>query len=387
MKIAGSVLPWRDGNRFRLLVDGPTFFPALLEAIDQARHAIDLELYLVEDGACAERLVSALVAAADHGVRVRCLFDGFGCMNLGQEARRRLAAAGVEVRNYNPLALRLRIRNLHRDHRKILLVDGRLGFVGGAGATDDFWNPEAPQRHWHEVMVQMEGPLLEDWQRLFEAQWQNCQRRHIWEFPLPERPPRLPPRPDGRDGLGRVAYSAARQHRDILHGLMRQIRRAERRIVLATPYFLPTGKVRRALMRAAHRGVEVRLLLTGQRTDHPPVRYAGQRYYHRLLRAGVRIHEYQPHFSHMKMVLVDDWVTVGSCNFDRWNLRWNLEANLEAIDSDLLQQVEACFERDFGASREITLAAWQQRPWSTRLRQHFWGWLDRAVLYFVGRGL
>ena len=134
---------------------------------------------------------------------------------------------------------------------------------------------------------------------------------------------------------------------------MRNLRRAQNRIWLATPHFLPTGKVRRALIRAARRGVDVRLLLTSRNTDHPPVRYAGQRFYPRLLRAGVRIYEYQPHFSHLKMVLVDDWVSIGSCNFDYWNLRWNLEANLEAIDAAFSAQVQQSFERDFQHSREI----------------------------------
>lgn len=384
MKLAGQVFPWRDGNRFELLVDGPAFFPAMLAAIAGARRQVALELYLVEDGACAEQLLESLVEAARRGVQVRCLFDGFGSLGLAQAARRRLLEAGAQYQSYNPLTWRLRGRNFHRDHRKVLVVDGQTGFVGGAGATDDFWEPGRDASRWHDVMVRMSGPVVADWQALFDAQWSQGRRRHIWELPLPHRHPRVPAPPVG-DGLGRVAYSAARQHRDILAGLVRQIRRAEQRIDLATPYFLPTGKVRRALMRAARRGVRVRLLLTGRRTDNPPVRYAGQRFYHRLLKVGIEIHEYQPAFSHLKMVRVDDWVSVGSCNFDHWNLRWNLEGNLEAVDRALLEQVERCFEADFAASRRITLEAWRQRPWPKRLRQHLWGGLDRLVLYLFDR--
>ncbi len=151
-------------------------------------------------------------------------------------------------------------------------------------------------------------------------------------------------------------------------------------MLFATPYFLPTRKVRRALMRAARRGIEVRLLLTGQRTDHPAVRYAGHRYYPRLLRAGVRIFEYEPRFLHAKMVLVDDWVSIGSCNFDHWNLRWNLEANLEAFHPSLCQAVAQCFEQDFAQSKEITLVDFQNRPLPLRLYQRLWGWLDRIVI-------
>jgi phosphatidylserine/phosphatidylglycerophosphate/cardiolipin synthase-like enzyme len=137
--LAGEVFPWRDGNRFRLLVDGPAFFPRIIHCIEAAVRRVDVELYLVEDGQCADRLIEALAAAAARGVRVRCLFDGFGCLQLGQKARQRMAEAGVELRQYNPLRLRLKFRNLHRDHRKLILIDDACCFVGGAGATDEFW--------------------------------------------------------------------------------------------------------------------------------------------------------------------------------------------------------------------------------------------------------
>lgn len=385
MSLAGAVFPWRRDNRFRLLVDGPQYFSAMLETIHSAQQHIDLELYLVEDGNCLDLVLPALEAAARRGVRVRCLFDGFGCLRMGQANRERLAAAGVELRLYNPLSLRLKFRNLHRDHRKLLLVDGHMGYVGGAGITDEFWNPREPDHHWHEVMVEMSGPLLQDWQELFDSQWDNCLKRRIWQLPLPQKAPSIPLLPEGA-GLGRVAYAAARQHRDILHSLLHNLLHAKTRVWLATPYFLPTGRVRRALMRAARRGVDVRLLLTSRNTDHPPVRYAGQRFYPRLLRSGVRIFEYQPHFTHLKMVLVDDWVSIGSCNFDHWNLRWNLEANLEAIDAPLTEQVTRSFECDFARSVEIDLRKWYARPLHLRLYQRMWGWLDRLLVNIFNRG-
>lgn len=385
MMLAGEVFPWREGNQFRLLIDGPRFFPRLLQCIDAAERRVDVELYLVEDGQCAERLVDALVAAAARGVRVRCLFDAFGCLKLGQGARQRLADGSVDLRQYNPLKWRLKFRNLHRDHRKLILVDDTCCFVGGTGATDEFWNPEKPQEHWHEAMVEIRGPLLNDWRRLFDAQWALCMRRRIWQFPLPQRLPKIPVNPEPGDGMGRVAYSAARQHRDILHSLIRNLQHARTRIWFATPYFLPTGRVRRELLRAARRGVEVRLLLTSRNTDHPPIRYAGQRYYPRLLRAGVRIYEYQPHFLHLKMVLIDDWVSIGSCNFDHWNLRWNLEANLEAVDANLSASVAESFEQDFSRSIEIDLCKWHARPLRMRLYQRMWGLLDRLAINIFNR--
>ena len=376
----GVVFPWRGDNRFELLVDGAHFFPRMLDAIAAAQRQVELELYLVEDGECFVRLREALVAAARRGVRVRCLFDSFGCLKLGTANRQALLDAGVELRLYNPIRWRRGLRNLFRDHRKILLVDDQFGYVGGTGATDEFWNPENPQDSWHEVMVEMRGPLLDDWRSLFEFQWRRCGERRFWRPVEPLQPARLPAAPAKRSGLGRLAYAAARQHRDILRALLRALGQSRRQVLLATPYFLPTRKVRRALMKAARRGIDVRLLLSGQRTDHPAVRYAGHRYYPRLLRAGVRIFEYQPRFLHAKMVLVDDWVSIGSCNFDHWNLRWNLEANLEAFDPPLGAAVAGCFAQDFAQSKEITLADFQNRPLPMRLYQRLWGWLDRIVI-------
>ncbi|CAE6900831.1 phosphatidylserine/phosphatidylglycerophosphate/cardiolipin synthase family protein [Ectopseudomonas khazarica] len=382
MSSRGTIYPWRAGNRFELLLDGAVFFPRMLAAIAAAEQQVEVELYLIEDGQCSERLVDALCRAAARGVRVRGLFDAYGAAGLAAPARERLLAAGVALRWYNPLRWRRGVRNFHRDHRKLVLVDGRLAYVGGTGATDEFWLPSESRSPWHEAMVEIEGPLVGDWQQLFEHQWRA---RFAWR---PRHQPlalSLPDCPPAGLGLGRVAYADAAQHRDILLSLLRALRGARQRVWLATPYFLPTWKIRRALRRAAARGVEVRLLLAGRHTDHPPVRFAGQRYYPKLLKAGVRIFEYQPRFLHLKMVLVDDWVSVGSCNFDHWNLRFNLDANVEALDPGFTQAVAACFIEDFAVSREITLDDWQQRPWWRRAQQRLWGWLDRLAVNLLDR--
>ncbi|MDH1681319.1 phosphatidylserine/phosphatidylglycerophosphate/cardiolipin synthase family protein [Pseudomonas chengduensis] len=378
----GRIFPWRGGNRFELLLDGPAFFPRMLAAIEGASQQVEIELYLIEDGRCSERLVDALCRAAERGVVVRGLFDAYGAAGLGAALRERMAAAGVQLRWYNPVRWRRGIRNFHRDHRKLLLVDQRLAYVGGTGSTDEFWLPDEPRSPWHEVMVEMEGPLVGDWQQLFEQLWLA---RFSWRPSHQPAALSLPECPPAGIGLGRVAYADAAQHRDILLSLLRALRGAKQRVWLATPYFLPTWKIRRALRRAAARGVEVRLLLAGRHTDHPPVRFAGQRYYPKLLRAGVRIFEYQPRFLHLKMVLVDDWVSVGSCNFDHWNLRFNLDANVEALDPDFTQAVTASFIEDFGVSREITLDDWRQRPWLRRAQQRLWGWLDRLAVNLLDR--
>ncbi|MCU1729919.1 phosphatidylserine/phosphatidylglycerophosphate/cardiolipin synthase family protein [Pseudomonas sp. 7P_10.2_Bac1] len=383
--MAGAVFPWHSANQFKLLIDGPAFFPLMLTAIEQARDHIDLEFYLVKAGQCAETLVQALEQAARREVRVRCLFDAYGSLAFTVALRHRLTSAGVELRFYNPLSWRRGLNNLYRDHRKLLLVDQQCAMVGGTGVTDEFWQPAENTYDWHEVMVQIQGPLVQDWQMLFERQWRANISRKAWKPATHFGLPQLPMAPAKGIGMGRVAYADAHQHRDILQSLVRAINSAQHSIWLATPYFLPTWSVRRSLRRAAGRGVDVRLLLTGPRTDHPSVRYAGHRYYPRLLKSGVQIFEYQPCFMHLKMVLVDEWVSIGSCNFDHWNLRFNLEANLEALDPTLTQAVAASFMTDFAQSLPISLQAWQSRPLWGRVKQRIWGWVDRVVVNMLGR--
>ena len=382
-----EIYPWREGNHFELLIDGPEFFARMLQAIDAAVSRVDLELYLVSSGHCANALIEHLSAAAQRGVQVCCLCDGFGAQGLLSADRQRLLQAGVSLRWYNPVSWRSGVRNLYRDHRKLLLVDGCLAYVGGAGVTDDFWDPATNICAWHEVMVEQRGPLVQDWQMLFDLQWLACAAPRAWTTLAAPSLQQLPAIPRSGSGWGRVAYASAREHRDILQSLLRSIMAGRQRVWLATPYFLPTWKVRRALRKAASRGVDVRLLLTGQHTDNQPVRYAGQGYYPALLRAGVRIFEYQPRFTHLKMVLVDDWVSVGSCNFDYWNLRFNLDANLEAVDTPLSQAVAASFSADFACCTETTLQQWRALPLAERLQQRLWGWLNSLVVRFFKKRL
>lgn len=386
--MAGLIFPWRADNQFQLLIDGTAFFEDWLARVASAESQIDVELYLVSSGNSAERVEEALIAAVQRGVHVRCLFDGFGSRRLLQVQRRRLLEAGIELRFYNPLRWTHGFQNFYRDHRKILLIDQQIAYIGGAGLTDQFWDPDAEFCEWHEVMVRVQGPVVTDWQNLFDYQWNSCIRRFFWQqnnSPRHTLKHDTPELPFATNGKARVAYAASTQHRDILHSLLRAIKGAHETIWIATPYFLPTWAIRRALRKAAARGVDVRLLLTSRHTDLPAVRWAGQRYYPALLRKGVRIFEYQPRFLHLKMVMVDDWVSIGSCNFDHWNLRFNLEGNLEARDTALLEQVHKSLQNDFQESIEITEQVWQQRPLPDRIRQRLWGWIDRLAINFLDK--
>lgn len=342
----------------------------MLAAIDGARIAVLLEMYLVRSGRITAAFIESLAGAAQRGVRVCVLFDGFGALRLARIDRRRLLAAGVELRFFNPLRLRNRLHNLLRDHRKILVTDGRTAFVGGAGLTDDFAG--AAGSSWCEVMVEIEGPVVADWQAAFARTWRRCGG----ELALPAATTAAPGVPGA---AARVSLSEAR-HRSILaNGVIRRIDAAASRAWIMSAYFVPSRRFRKALRRAARRGVDVRLLLPGARTDHPWVRYAARRFYGRMLRNGVQIYEYQPQMLHAKVILCDDWVSVGSSNLDRWSLRWNLEANQEVADTAFADSVAQLFRDDCRRSLPISRRHWHRRAWFDRLRESIAGALDRHL--------
>jgi cardiolipin synthase len=359
-------LPWREGNAFRLLIDGEQFFPRMLAAIAAARRYILLEMYLFKSGRVADRFIEALTRATARGVAVCMLLDDFGSRELSGGDRRRLEAAGILLAWYNLLRFGRFRRYLSRDHRKLLLVDGEVAFTGGWGVTDDFDPPARPEWRWRETVIEVQGPVVPDWLGLFADTWSS------WaDMPLPDEVT-ASSRVAGGAG-GRVSASHRVRPVALTRSLVLSALRAKRRVWMATAYFIPSRRVRRVLRRKARRGVDVRLLLPGPITDHPGVRHASRRYYGRLMRHGVRIFEYQPRFQHAKVVLCDDWVSIGSSNFDRWNLRRNLEANQESEDPALAAQVQTMFEADFSHSWEIEAEAWRHRSWHQRLVEWFWG--------------
>lgn len=375
---------WHPDCQFELLIDGSAFFPRILQYISKAQHRIDIEVYLVASGRATQQLVVALSAAAARGVAVRCLFDASGSSDFGAAERDALREAGVSLQFYNPLTWYNGVRNLHRDHRKVLVFDQHIACIGGFGFTDEFCIAnDADQTPWHEQMLVVKGGIVADWQSLFEQCWRqaNKPRRKMLDISKQQRS--IVSLPEAMPGLGRVAFSASRNNRDMLWSLITRIRDAKTRVWLSTPYFVPPRVLRIALIHAARRGIDVRLQVCGNFTDLPGVRYAGQIYYANLLRAGVRIFEYQPRFSHLKSVLIDQWVSLGSCNFDHWTLHWNLEANQNSVDPALLKAVQQCFERDFSQSTELTRQAWLQLPSIYRFKIWFWGRVKRLADLFL----
>ncbi len=377
--------PWRSGNHFTTLVDSVTFFPRMLEAIEKAEHYILLEMYLVSSGQVADRFIAAIRAAAARGVQVYLLFDDFGAQGLSPADRERLQHTNIASEYYNPLRSHSTLLNLyriywqrathglHRNHRKLLLVDGTLAFAGGAGITDEVDSPGMPHLQWRETMIEIRGPVVDDWQRLFTESWNASARQPLDLPPLPASGAT----PGQR---GRVTVNEARRRMGIQRSLLKRIRRAEHRIWFATAYFIPSWTLRRRLKHAAKRGVDVRLLLPGPVTDHPGARYASRRYYERLLNNGLRIYEYTPRFFHAKTVLCDDWVSIGSCNFDRWNLQWNLEANQEIDDSAMAEEIAELFRTDFSHSVEHLADEWARRGWYQRALEWLWQRVERLSL-------
>jgi len=366
---------WHPDNSVELLVDGECFFPAMLQSIEAAGESVLLELYLCTSGAVMDGFIAALGACAERGVGVCLLLDDYGSRELRQADRERLRRAGVRLAFYNPVAFRKLFANFSRDHRKLLVVDQRVAYIGGTGFTERYRVdlPDRPDTPWHELMCRVQGPVVDDLVNLFTEQWSRACSE---DAPLP---PNRDPRTGGEAQV-RVLTCAGPRNQQIKFSILRMTRTARQRVWICTAYFLPSFATRLALRRAARRGIDVRVLVAGPLTDQRWIYHASKRYYRRLLKAGVRIYEYQPRMLHAKIALIDDQVSMGSCNLDHWSLRWNLEANIEVRDPALVRDVEQLFIADFGQSQEITATGWARRPWHRKVRELIWAVISQWIL-------
>lgn len=345
-----------DGNGVCLLPGGQAFFPALIEAIDQAAFHVSLETYIYADDDIGRAVADALVRAARRGVTVRLLVDGFGGGDCPPELIARLRDGGVQVRIYRPLkGFRLR-RNLRRLHRKIAVIDRRVAFVGGINIIDDL--NHGPFEHEnlgprYDFAVRVEGPLVRQVALTTERLWWRVALRGEmqdigWagaaaQFPMPADLPPPPPVPGGvtaalllRDNL--------RNRRAIERDYLKALGTAREDVILANAYFLPGRKLRRALLACRKRGVRVRLLLQGK-VEYRLQHYATHALYATLLDAGIEIHEYADSFLHAKVAVVDEtWATVGSSNMDPFSLLLALEANVSVLDAGFCRELRGRLE-------------------------------------------
>jgi cardiolipin synthase len=353
----------RPGNRFTLIPDGQQFLARMLRAIEEARSYVLAEFYLVESGAVADAFIAELLRAAARGVPVCAIFDAFGARGLAERDRLRLRTGGVRLAFYNRFRWRALASFLRRDHRKLLLVDGTVGFTGGIGLMDAFSPAARPDSYWRDCMVEMSGPVLTDWHQLFAHTWQRCGMAALDVAAAPSAP--VHPGESGR-----VVASAGPGRKELGRSVIGRIRRTRRRVWIATPYFWPSMRLRRALRRAARRGLDVRLIVAGAHTDGPRARSVSRFFYTRLLINGVVIYEYQPRFLHCKLALCDDWASIGSSNLDRWGALWNLDANQEVDSAAFAQQVERLFTQICEHSAVLREPGDVRHPWSAYLWRH-----------------
>ena len=366
----------RLGNRFTLISDGQGYFGRMLSAIDDSRDYVLAEFYLVESGAIMNKFIAAFARASARGVRVRLVFDAFGARGLVGSDRARLRDSGVNLIFYNEPRWRSFSSIFLRDHRKVLIVDGVIGFTGGAGLADVFSPVATPEAYWLDCMLEIAGPVLDDWHALFARTWRNCAHR-----PLDVAARRAMPVHPGE--TGRVVASAGLGRKELGRSVIKRVRAAKSRVWIATAYFWPSASLRRALRRAARRGVDVRLILTGPHTDAPIVRGVGRLFYARLITNHVVIHEYQQGFLHCKAILCDDWASIGSSNLDRWGALWNLDANQEIHSPIFAQQLEATISRICKYSRVLRYPSDVEHSWTVYL----WRLLARAVFAWSARAI
>ncbi|MDR1349459.1 MAG: cardiolipin synthase ClsB [Zoogloeaceae bacterium] len=373
------------GNHITLLRCGQDYFPALLQAIAAARREIFLQTYIFADDAIGQAVAAALVNAARRGVKARVLVDGFGARNFVAAFGDMLRAAGVatlvfraEIARF-PGVFRLRRHRLRRLHRKLVAIDGRVAFVGGINIIDDR-NVPAHIGPRLDYSVRIEGPLLvpiwntlrRDWEKVAWVSFRRRDRLSANDLPRPQVA-----------GFQQAAFllrNSVRHRNTIANAYLEAMRAARVSIVVANAYFFPGLRFRRALTNAARRGIRVTVLLQGK-SDHPVLHYATQALYGLLLRAGVRIFEYQRGFLHAKVAVIDQkWATVGSFNIDPFSLLLARESNVAVLDRQFAAELEASLQQVIANdAQELTLNALGRQSWRIRLLR----WVCYGLVYLM----
>lgn len=379
-----------SGNRVKLLVNGEQAFPEMLGALAKAKKRISLEIYKIRMDAVGRRFVKALIDAAKRGVTVRFLYDAYGSRTVSGQDLDALCAAGAEVRIFNPFIWWTLLRVNNRDHRKIIVVDGRIAFVGGLNFAEEYDGNGL--NGWRDTAIMVEGPAALEAERVFAESWRQGGIGFIGQdLPLVGFRPlkRVIDDPliwllgwngifdsaeDAPETNGTVRVrivSSAPDHLSstIVDKYLLAINSAQRSISITTAYFVPPLTLRRALVDAAKRGVRVRLILQGS-TDVPTVRTVSTGYYGGLLKHGVEIYEWEQSVLHAKTMVVDGvWATVGSANLDGRALFLSYEANVAVVDHTFAVAMEAQFERDLEHCRRVTLDEWKERPFTQKVVQ------------------
>ena len=364
-RVMGSLLgpPIVDGNRVQALQNGDEIFPAMLDAIRGAQHTITFETYIYWSGTIGQEFADALVERARAGVRVHVMLDWWGSGSIEDLHLEKMKAAGIEVQRYNPLRVAALGRMNNRTHRKLLIVDGRIGFTGGVGIADPWRGHAQDPQHWRDSHFRVEGPVVTQMQSAFLDNW-IIVTGHVLHGSA-----YLPPIEAKGPHMAQMFTSAPGGGAESMQSMyLLSIAAARSTVRLSMAYFVPDNVAINTFLAARKRGVRVQMIVPGPHTDRQILQRASRFEWGPLLRAGVEIHEYQPTMYHCKVMIVDElWTSVGSTNFDSRSFSVNDEANLNIHDVGFAREQVAIFERDLRESRQVTLAEWENRPWSDKV--------------------
>lgn len=376
------------GNRLRLLNSGADYFPALLADLAAARSEIYLESYIFADDEVGHAVADALCRAAERGVQVSVTVDGFGGRNFSHDFMPRLAAAGVRAMLYRKEIgpFHFRRHRLRRLHRKLVVIDARIAFVGGINIVDDNNAPDE-MRPRYDYAVRVEGPVLEQVHRAVRRLWEivawvNFKRRLRLAAPLTACCAAT-----GTQAAAFLVRDNIRHRNDILNAYIAAINDAQHEILIANAYFLPGFRFGRALQAAARRGVKVTVLLQGK-TDHPLLRFATQALYVAVLESNIRIFEYEKSFMHAKVAVIDgEWATVGSSNIDPFSLLLAKEANLFVRDAGFANELRASLNTALAdGAREVLADGFARQPFHSKLLRWLSYGMVRLLVGLTGYG-
>jgi cardiolipin synthase len=353
--------------------NGDQAYPAMLGAIEQARERIALETYIYAKGEVGTKFTDALEAAARRGVRVHIVLDSVGSKKMSDDDKKRLEAAGAQIRWVNPL-LSFQIEEInYRTHRKALVVDGDVAFVGGMGIADQWARDQKDFPMWRDTMVEIHGPAVDDVEAAFNQNWIVVAGEVEPVVEAASAPPSGP-------GRSIVVWSSPQTGANELKILyLLAIAAARHSIDIESPYLIVDESSRWSLEEARRRGVRVRLLVEGDKTDAKTVKYASRSDYEWMLEDGVEIAEYQPAMLHTKAMVVDGLLSiVGSANFDNRSLELNDELNVAVFDRGLAARLTQDFDGDLKKSKKLDLQSWRSRPLPERARERVWSYFGEV---------
>jgi cardiolipin synthase A/B len=348
---AGSLLGpnFVGGNNITTLINGDQIFPAMLSAIHSAKRSINFETYVFQEGEIAREFTAALAERARAGVHVNMILDARGTSKLGLANKKQLEDAGVQIVKYHSAFWPDPRRYNNRTHRKLLIIDGKIAFIGGAGIADLWADNADSTKHWRDNHYKVTGPVVAQLQGSFMSNWMKTRGTVLHGDAY------FPPLENRGSSLAQAMRSGPKyENLDLMYLLA--IASAQKTLRIENAYFLPDDLVRKELVAAAKRGTKIEIIVPGRKIDQKLVRAASKRHWPELIQAGIKIYEYEPTMVHVKLMIVDDtFVSVGSGNFDNRSIRLNDEANLDVLDRQFAAEQLRFFEMDKRQSHEVTL--------------------------------